>query len=342
MRTFPNNWLSLAAVLLITGLFLIVACGGDTQSSTNSNVQTAPVERKKVSVPAFNADSAYNYIAQQLSFGPRVLGSEGHAACQEWLVGQFKATGAKVIEQTFIANVYTGDRFPAANIIAQFNPEISDRIVLAAHWDTRHIADSPLSEERQEEPILGADDAGSGVAVLLELARQLQKQAVGIGVDIVLFDAEDYGESGQGGQKDSYALGSQHWSRNPHGPYKARYGILLDMVGARGAQFPIEGFSYKYAQPIVEKVWSLASRMGKANYFLNQGGGAVTDDHYYVNTIANIPMVDIINLPTNGEGTFGNHWHTHNDNLDIIDKNTLRAVGQVILAVVYKEDAGEL
>jgi Zn-dependent M28 family amino/carboxypeptidase len=332
--------IGLLTLLLISSVFLYVSCKRD---KPEDGPQQAPVKHEPAKIPAFNAERAYEDIAKQLSFGPRVLGSEGHAACQAWLVEQFKATGAKVIEQTFIANVYTGAKFPAANIIAQFNPEISDRIVLTAHWDTRHVADSPLSDERQEEPILGADDAGSGVAVLLEIARLIQANPVGIGVDIVLFDAEDYGQSGGGdGSANTYALGSQHWARNPHGPYKPRYGILLDMVGAKGAQFPIEGFSYKYAKDIVEKVWGLAIRMGKGNYFLNQGGGAITDDHYFVNTIANIPMIDIINLPSDGEHSFGAHWHTHDDNLDIIDKNTLRAVGQVVTAVVYKEDAGEL
>jgi Zn-dependent M28 family amino/carboxypeptidase len=336
-----SRLIGLLMFLLISSAFLFVSCRGD---KPGGNPQTVTRERPPAKVPAFNADRAYDDIAKQLSFGPRVLGSEGHAACQAWLIEQFKATGAKVIEQTFIANVYTGEKFPAANIIAQFNPEISDRIVLAAHWDTRHVADSPLSTEREDEPILGADDAGSGVAVLLEIARQLQAQPVGIGVDIVLFDAEDYGESGGGaGSANTYALGSQHWSRNPHGPYKPRYGILLDMVGAKGAQFPIEGFSYEYARNVVEKVWKLAIQMGKGNYFLNKGGGRITDDHYFVNTIANIPMIDIINMPSNGQSmSFGAHWHTHNDNMDIIDKNTLRAVGQVVTAVVYKEDAGEL
>lgn len=337
MRT--SKIIGLLAFSFIASTVLYVSCKGEPKKPQEASVKATPAK-----IPAFNADRAYDDIAKQLEFGPRVLGSEGHAACQAWLVEQFKATGAKVMEQTFMAKVYTGEQFPAANIIAQFNPQISDRLVLAAHWDTRHIADSPLSEERVEEPILGADDGGSGVGVLLEIARLIQENPIGIGIDIVLFDAEDYGQSGGGeNSATTYALGSQHWSRNPHGPYKARYGILLDMVGAKGAQFPIENFSYQYARDIVEKVWPLAIRMGKGNYFLNQRGGGITDDHYFVNTIANIPMIDIINLPPNAKnGAFGKHWHTHNDNLDIIDKNTLRAVGQVVTAVIYKEDAGEL
>jgi len=326
--------------VLVGTLLLLVSLLNSSCKSEPQPPKTPVVIKPPVNIPAFNADTAYAYIAQQVGFGPRVLGSAGHEACRAWLVETLKATGAQVMEQTFQANVYTGKSYPATNIIAQFNPEVSDRIVLTAHWDTRHIADSPLSTERRDEPILGADDAGSGTAVLLELARQLQAQKVGIGIDIVLFDAEDYGESG--GEATSYGLGSQYWARNPHSPYKPRYGILLDMVGAKGAQFPIEAYSYQFARPVVEKVWSLAKRIGKGNYFLNQRGGGITDDHYFVNTIGNIPMIDIINLSGGKESAFGAHWHTHDDNLDIIDKNTLRAVGQVLLALLYKEDAGEI
>lgn len=314
------------------------SCNGDSPQQANT---PPPAPAAPPKVPAFNADAAYDDIATQVAFGPRVLGSEGATDCKNWMVETLKATGAKVIEQEFTAEVYTGETFRATNVIAQFNPEVSDRILLCAHWDTRHIADSPLSTDRQEEPILGADDGGSGVGVLLEIARRLQADPVGIGVDIVLFDAEDYGESG--GASESYCLGSQYWSRNPATPYKARYGILLDMVGAKGAQFPIEGYSWYYARPVVEKVWGMAKRMRRTNYFVEQRmDGGITDDHYFVNVLAGIPTIDIINLSGSGQTSFGAHWHTHNDTMDIIDKNTLRAVGQVLLAVIYNEDAGLL
>lgn len=324
---------------LMACTLMVVACTSCGPESPPPPPPTSPPTPPVI--PVFNADSAYNDIASQVAFGPRVLGSEGHAECKDWLVETLKATGARVLQQEFTAEVYTGEKFRATNIMAQFNPDVSDRILLCAHWDTRHIADSPLSEERQEEPILGADDGGSGVGVLLEIARQLQENPVGIGIDIVLFDAEDYGESG--GEPESYCLGSQYWSRNPITPYKARYGILLDMVGAKEAQFLIEGWSWHYAQSTVEKVWGMAARMGRSNYFINRGTqGGITDDHYFVNLLAGIPTIDIINLNGTTQTSFGAHWHTHNDDMDIIDKNTLRAVGQVLLAVIYNEDAGLL
>ncbi|MEQ8704086.1 MAG: M28 family peptidase [Phaeodactylibacter sp.] len=326
-------------VLGFSLLLLLNSCSSDGGSSESI---PPPPPKEKVSVPKFERDSALSYVAQQVAFGPRVPNTEAHRQAKAWLVKQFKSYGAKVTEQDFEVEAYTGDMLQATNIIAQFNPGAQKRILLAAHWDTRPFADSPINEERRDDPILGADDGGSGVAVLLEIARQLQGSPIEMGVDIVLFDAEDYGESG-GETPDTYALGAQYWSRNPHvsGAQKPKYGILLDMVGAQGARFPKEYFSMQYAPQVVNKVWKLGQNMGYGNYFVNEQGGAITDDHYYVNTIARIPMIDIINRTKGTQTGFGEHWHTHNDDLDIIDKRTLRAVGQVVLAVIYREANGQ-
>lgn len=332
LKKFIHSF-ALPALLISAIVFTFSHCGSDGPSSP------PPPPKESPKAGAFNSDSAFYYIERQVNFGPRVVNSEGHRAAREWLVATFQRLGAEVIQQNFQAEAYTGEVLNSTNIIAQYNPQISERIVLAAHWDTRHIADSPLNTERQDEPILGADDGGSGVGVLLEIARQLQMNPVDIGVDLVLFDAEDYGESG--GEPDTYALGAQHWSRNLHTPHKHQFGILLDMVGAKNARFPIEGYSYQFARTQVEKIWGLAKQMGYSKYFVFEDGGGVVDDHYFVNTIADIPMVDIIGLPkTNTETAFGDHWHTHDDDMDIIDKATLKAAGQVVLAVVYRANAG--
>jgi len=300
------------------------------------------VPPKTYKAPAFNHDSAYAFVEKQVSFGPRLPNTEGHKACKEWLVSRLKGYGFDVIEQDFEAKVYTGAVLNATNIIGRYNPKAQKRIVLAAHWDTRHIADSPLSTERQNEPILGADDGGSGVAVLLELARQLQANPIEsqhLGIDIVFFDAEDHGQSG--GDEKTYCLGAQHWAKNPHvSNYKPIYGILLDMVGARGARFTKEYVSMSYAPGLMNKIWTMAQRMGYGNLFVDVPTGALVDDHYFVNIIAGIPMIDIINRPAGTETGFGEHWHTHYDNMDIIDPNTLKAVGRVVTAVVYREASG--
>ncbi len=328
-----NNLLFLFILLLF-----FAACKRDAPQETNETATS-----KTLAVPSFNRDSAYAFVAQQVAFGPRVTGSAAHQACREWLVSTFKSYGATVIEQEFQAKTYYGATLPATNIIAQFNPAAGRRILLAAHWDSRHIADSPLSKDRRNDPILGADDGGSGVAILLEVARLLQQTPVDIGVDIVLFDAEDLGESGTEDPKSltTWCLGSQYWSRNLHvGNYRPKYGILLDMVGSRGAQFAQEQISMRFAPQLVNKIWGLAESMGYGNYFLPEQGGAVTDDHYFVNTIAGIPMIDIINRNSQTETGFGAYWHTHDDNLEIIAPRTLKAVGQVITAIIYREHNG--
>ena len=326
---------SLIIVLIFIGGF---ACNSDTSTATKNT--PAVDSQPTLNIPRFNRDSAYAYIEQQVAFGPRVPGSEGHQACKEWIVNKLKSFGATVTEQDFESTVYTGKKFSGTNIFAQINPESTQRILLGAHWDTRHIADSPLAEERKEEPILGADDGASGVGVMLELARLLAVDtSLAIGVDMVFFDLEDYGES----RGEGWALGSQYWSANlPYGKNKPEYGILLDMVGSKGARFAREMHSVNFAPDIVDKVWRLAGFMGYSNYFVNQRGGQITDDHFYVNTIAKIPMIDIINQKTNTPSGFGEHWHTHNDDMDIIDKATIRAVGKLMLEVIYREDAGIL
>lgn len=331
---FPK--LILAAAIAVGTL---AACGNDetpeTPAATESTVEYA--------VPKFERDSAYAFIEKQVNFGPRVTNSPGHASTKTWLVEKLKSYGATIIEQDFKAETFDGKVLNGTNIIARYNPQSSKKLLLAAHWDTRPLADSPLSTERRDEPILGADDGGSGVAVLLEVARQLQQNPINMGIDIILFDAEDYGEprdfemKAEG--KTFYCLGSQHWSKNPHEKgYK--YGILLDMVGAKNASFPKEATSMRLAPQVVNKVWKLAQDMGYTNYFSNVHAQGVTDDHYFVGTGAGVPMIDIINLPSNNQIQFGDHWHTHNDNMDIIDPRVLRAVGQVVLAVIYREANG--
>lgn len=316
------------------------SCGSDTDAPSAA---PAPPQ-KALNIPQFDRDSAFAYLENQLVYGPRVLGSEAHQRIKDQLADRFRGFGATVIEQDFTANVYTGESFPATNIIARYNTGAARRILLAAHWDSRHITDSRLLDEPIEQPVLGADDGASGVAVLLEIARQLQQNPVELGIDLVLFDAEDYGESGGGEESvDTYALGAQHFARNlPAGP-KPEYGILLDMVGARNARFPYEGYSKQVAPQLLEKVWSLAQRMSLGNYFVKENGSFVTDDHFFIIRDAQIPMIDIINLPASAdaESPFPAHWHTPDDTLEIIDRRTLGAVGQLMLAVIYREDAGQ-
>jgi glutaminyl-peptide cyclotransferase len=304
--------------------------------------EVSATEVNLVETPDFKADSAYHYIAQQVAFGPRIPGSEASQNTLQFLVAKLKSYGWTVTEQPFTAFRYDGKKLQGTNIIAQFQPAVAKRILLAAHWDARSIADK--DSVRKNEPIDAANDGASGVGVLLEIARNLHeaKNKPAVGVDIVLFDLEDHGEPEDytGEHKpNSWALGSQHWAANlVPANYKAYYGILLDMVGGKGAMFPHEGSSMQYAPGIVRSVWATAADLGYSNLFVDQDAFGISDDHTAVNEIAKIQMIDIIDLrASNGGFEFGSFHHTHADNLANIDKSTLKAVGQTLLQVLYRE-----
>ncbi len=322
------------AYLFILVLFF-AACQGDSKQTTPPPTVTV----KKIPIPKFDRNAAYDYVAKQVAFGPRVPNTAAHKATKEWLSSELKANGASVIEQDFKAKAYTGTILNGTNIIGQYNPSAKKRIVLAAHWDSRHITDNDPDPTKQNLPVDAADDGASGVGVLLEVSKHLATLPDNMGVDIIFFDAEDYGNPNDG---NTYCLGSQHWSKKFHvSGYKAKYGILLDMVGAKNPRFPIEGTSATFAPQLVNKVWKLAQEMGHGTYFSMEKVEGITDDHLFVNRIAKIPMIDIINLPNNSGQKFVKHWHTTNDNMDNINKRTLGAVGQVVLAVIFNEAMGK-
>jgi Zn-dependent M28 family amino/carboxypeptidase len=279
-------------------------------------------------------------VQQQVNIGPRVPNTPEHTITGDFLVDALENFGGKVQEQKFEALTFDGVNLSLRNIIASFNPEAVKRILLAAHWDTRPYADKDIIEPNI--PIDGANDGASGVGVLLEIARNISIVQPNVGIDIVLFDGEDWGEYHDAvnvpkpkGFDTWWALGSQYWSKN-NGNYRAYYGILLDMVGARGSQFHMEGISMNYAPKIVKKVWDKASEIGYGNYFIHQNQHEITDDHFFVNRDAKIPMIDIVHYDP-AVGYFGDYHHTHRDNMELIDKRTLKAVGQTLLQVIYNE-----
>ena len=322
---------------LLLIVFIVAGCKNDKKTE----VATEPV--RVVNVPAFNADSAYSFVAKQVSFGPRIPNTKAHKITGDFLIRQLSSYGGKVTTQSFESVKFDGQQLALRNIIASFFPEKKKRIMLAAHWDTRPFADKdPTAKNSRFD---GANDGASGVGVLLEIARVLGgEQSPEVGVDIILFDGEDWGEKNGAqdrvplpkGLEEWWCLGSQYWSKHKHiNNYSAYYGVLLDMVGAKGAQFFKEGYSMQFAPGITDKVWSTARRLGYSHIFSSQRQDAVTDDHYFVNTLAKIPMIDIIHFEP-GKG-FGDFHHTRKDNLSLIDKTTLKAVGETVLNVVYYE-----
>lgn len=313
----------------------MISCS-QTPSSSSAKVESQPV--KQQNVPAFDADSAWVFVENQVKFGPRVPNSEAHVACGNYLTSELKRFGAQVYEQEATLTAYNGTQLKAKNIIGSYNPENSKRVLLFAHWDSRPYADYDKDPANHKKPIDGADDGASGVGVLLEMARQFSIKSPAIGIDIIFFDAEDYGtpEFVKEYKENTWCLGAQFWAKNPHVKgYKADFGILLDMVGAKNASFFKEATSMRYAPQIVEEVWSTARDLGYGKFFINAEGGAITDDHQYVILGRNIPCIDIIYTDPESDNGFGPHWHTQNDTMDNIDRETLKAVGQTVLQVVY-------
>ena len=326
--------LPLMTVLLVA----VVACSSKKRSVAEADEKRPATQ---VQVPAFQADSAYHYIETQAAFGPRVPNTAAHRACGNYLAAQLERFGAKVYNQYADLMAYDNTLLKARNIIGAYLPESRKRVMLCAHWDSRPYADYDPDPKKHHTPILGVNDGASGVGVLLEVARQLQQQAPTIGIDIIFFDAEDYGTPTfyRGPYKeDTWCLGSQYWGRMPHvDNYNARFGILLDMVGGRGATFYQELFTKRTASKEMKKIWDAAHRLGYGAFFPKKEGTEVTDDHVYVFNLRQIPCVDIINYDPKGDTGFGDFWHTTNDTMEQIDRATLQAVGQTLLQVIYNE-----
>jgi hypothetical protein len=326
----------------LTRLMLLCALiSGCNQKPQEDKTKQDAQKSVQVQAPDFDKDSAYYFVKQQVDFGPRVPNTKEHKACSEFLFNTLGKYTDSVLSQPLEIKAYNGTVLHGRNIIGIFNPSVHKRILLAAHWDSRPYADHDPNPDNRRTPIDGANDGASGVGVLLEVARQLHLNHPTIGVDIILFDLEDYGEPED--ERFSYTgnnwcLGSQAWAKNPHTKnYRAQYGILLDMVGGYNALFTQEGTSRQYAPDIVDKVWNRANMLGLSSYFQNKETNPIIDDHLYINRIRNIPTIDIIEWDPSSESGFNKHWHTLNDNINYINKETLSTVGKVVLSVIYSE-----
>lgn len=319
-------------VLFTAGLFSLfaLACSGHSKSATaqDSSADSATA----FAAADFNADSAYAYVKAQCSFGPRVPATEAHTKCLAYLTSFLsKCCDTVIVQKGYVTTHGTDKKLPISNVIGSFNPQNPQRLLLLAHWDSRPWADNDPSEANHTTPVMGANDGASGVGVLLEVARQLSINRPEIGIDILLVDAED---SGTSDDEDSWGLGAQYWAQHPHvTPYKPMFGILLDMVGAPGARFTREYFSSVYAASFLDEVWGVAAQLGLQSYFVNENGGGVTDDHVFINK-AGIPCIDIIDMPQGSSTGFFPQWHTVADDMSVIDKTTLGAVGRTITTLI--------
>jgi glutaminyl-peptide cyclotransferase len=327
--------------LFVAALCAALLATGCEQNKKAETTVTRTEELTLVPSPEFNEDSALAFVKAQVDFGPRVPNTQSHIRCGNYLINKFREFGWEITEQPFEAKAFNGTVLNSRNIIASYNPGATKRILLASHWDTRPFADQDTKDTLK--PIDGANDGASGVGVLLEVARVIQQSQnkPEVGIDVILFDAEDYGQPDYDNtfnDGDTWCLGSQYWSKNKHKPgYTAYYGILLDMVGGKSARFAQDDISMQYAPSVMKKVWDIGNKLGYSSYFRYERAGGFTDDHYYVNTIAKIPMIDIIEYEPSDGTYFSTTWHTHEDTIENIDKNTLKAVGKTVLQTVYQE-----
>ena len=331
------NRIKMKKTLITVGcaLLALAACN----NPSDKNIKTIEqVDYTSVSIPDFVADSAYRYVAEQLEFGPRVPGTKEHKQCAEYLISKMQQWADTVYVQDFNTVLWDGKEVKGSNIIASFDPKNQNRVLLAAHWDSRAYADHDSNPDNHKKPILGANDGASGVGVLMEMARNMQAKRPNVGIDIIFFDAEDQGipEFENSYKDNTWCLGAQYWAATPHVMfYRAKYGILLDMVGNANPRYTKEEVSRSFAPGLVNRVWDVANQLGYSANFVNENTPAILDDHLYVNQIASIPMVDIVQ---NQMGvSFFEHWHTMNDNMDVIDKQSLAQAAHVVFTVIYSE-----
>jgi glutaminyl-peptide cyclotransferase len=335
--------LAIAGLALLPVLFLLGGCHYSGSSGTvPESDSTKTTNEIPVNVPAFNADSAYNYTKDEVGFGPRIPGTKAHKECLGFIVAQLETDGLHPTVQTAKSKTFDGKQFEFDNILASSEPKNNARILLCTHWDTRPWADMDTTDS--DQPFDGADDGASGVGVLLEIAHHLKD--AGIGVDLVFLDLEDYGQQNGVNDEDTkyapqdntWCLGTQYWAKNlPTGFIMPRYGILLDMVGGKNAVFPMEGTSMQYAPQIVNKVWNMAAQLGYSNYFTHDRTPPTIDDHLYINKLAGIPTIDIAHYVTKARDYPFFH-HKHSDNMSVLDKSTMHVVGTLLLNVIYREN----
>jgi len=311
--------------LFLGAIGVFSSCSQRQEKTIPQQDTTAQNLPRKMTVPDFDGQKAFSNLQAQTDFGPRNPNSIGHQKCLDYLFVELSRYAEKVTKQNFSHRGYGGENLTLTNIFGTFNSRASDRILLLAHWDTRPRADQEKDPSKQNRPILGANDGASGVGVLLEIARLLKQDAPPIGVDLLFVDGEDYGKSQD---LDSYFLGSRYFMKVKSENYRPRFAVLLDMVGYKDLQIPMEQNSMKFAPQAVELIWSTAEDLG-VTQFVNIPGEEISDDHVPLNA-GGIPTVDIIDFQYP-------YWHTTQDTPDKCSAESLEAIGKVLMHVLYAQ-----
>ena len=324
----------LLLVLLIVIIALVFFVVSKNKKGTSSDTVKTLIEPKEP--PKFNSDRAWKYLTDQTNFGPRNPNSIGHKNCLQYYKETLENYASSVILQSWVDEGYDNEKLYLTNVLASFNPDATTRILFCAHWDTRPRAERDSDPKKRHLPILGANDGASGVAVLLELATLLKENSPNIGIDIVLFDGEDYGREGD---LSKYFLGSRYFMKNRAAGYHPVYGVLLDLVGDKNLQLPKEGFSaLRYNPLLVDHIWNIGRSLGYQQFDYNISG-AIEDDHVILNDFG-ISCINIIDVELVGGDSYNeerNYWHTHDDTPDRCSKESLKVVGDVLLELIYKK-----
>lgn len=314
--------------ILILSLALLTApaaCGDDGSDDLPPPRPVIATER-----PTFDGEGALALVRRQVAFGPRVPGSPGHGAQLAWMEARLDSLADTVSLHPFThRHSETGAELALTNVLARFRPEIQERILILAHWDTRPTSDAAGTPDERAQPVPGANDGASGTAVILQLAEHLAADPPELGVDLLLVDGEDYGPT-----TDDMFLGARHHAERLSAMgqgERPRYGVLLDMVGDADPRFPIEGYSAEYAPELAQRVWSIASRLGFGRYFPMEVGQPIADDHVPLNE-AGLPTIDVIDFQY---GPGNAYWHTPDDVPENVRAATLRMVGEVMLELIY-------
>ena len=286
-----------------------------------------------LSPPKFNADYAFEKIIQYEKFGPKVPGTPSHQKAGDWIVSEMRGLGLEVREQKTEVTNFEGHLIPVRNIIASFHPGLKKRILLSAHWDNRPFADQDTKDKNK--PILGVNDGGSGVVVLMGIAKALTEsptaKEIQTGIDFAFWDTEDWG---QPSNPKSYCLGSQYWAKNPTPEnYHALFGINYDMVGRIGSVFPVESYSLEHAGSVIQRLHEAAQKIGYQDFFPHYQVGPIVDDHYFVSEGRGFPVIDLIYMTE--EGRFPPEWHTHGDTSKFISRDVLKVVAQTTIQIIF-------
>jgi Iap family predicted aminopeptidase len=302
----------------------------DVICSSASQTRSAQRNAPQQAVSGFDGGMAFTYLTKQTAFGPRSPGSVGHARCLSYLLNELRRCAEKVETQDFVSTLPDGKRVQLTNLIASFNGRSTNQLFISAHWDTRLWADQDPDKNNRNRPISGANDGASGVAVILEIARQLKRVPPGVGVELILFDGEDMGKTGR---PESFSAGSKYFASNKPGGFDPKFGINIDMIGDRVLQIFREQNSERMAPDVQDLVFGTAKSL-HITQFIDSPGEEITDDHLPLNNIG-IPTIDLIDFSYPDDSN--KYWHTLADTADKCSAESLAAVGKVLMKIIYSQ-----